>query len=120
MHDMLACPICNAKMRNVKCPEKYLHSIDKMANYIERTHAGMNHSVQLFVDERTKQIDFMKISLNPKYSKFIEIDFLNQKCRILCLKNGKSEYIEVNKMIEPDFPNLTKLIEKVSLYVTLS
>jgi hypothetical protein len=120
MHDMLICPICNAKLRNIRLPGKYLYGVGKIANYIERTCVGMNHSLQLFADESTNQVDWIKISLNPKYSKFIEIDFLNQKCRIICTKNSKPEYININKMIEPDFPSLEKLKEKINLYVAFS
>lgn len=62
----------------------------------------------------------IKLSLNPKYSRFLEMDFVNQKCRITCSKDGENEYIDIPKMIYPDFPDLTKLKEKVSLYVVFS
>lgn len=121
MEDVTSCPICNNKLRTVRLNGKYLFSVNKTSNYVERTCSqGMNHSLQFFTDENTKKIDFIKISLNHKYSKFIEIDFINQKCRISCMKSGKAEYIDIPKMLEPDFPNLTKLKEKVALYVTFS
>lgn len=121
MDDVLSCPICKNKLRNVKLTAKHLHGVGKTANYIERTCAqGMNHSVQFFADETTKQIDLIKISLSPKYSKYLEIDYVNQKCRIHCMKDGKAKYIDIEKMIEPDFPDLIKLKEKISLYITFS
>lgn len=121
MDDTLTCPICANKLRNIKLHDKLLHPINKTANYAERTcSGGMNHSLQLFTDEATGQVDFLKLSLNPKYSRYLEIDFYNQKCRINCLKDNKPDYIDIPKMIEPDFPHLTKLKERISLYVVFS
>jgi hypothetical protein len=121
MDDTSTCPICDNKLRTVWLVNKYLYPISKAANYAERTCAtGMNHSLQLFTDTATNKIDFLKLSLNPKYSRYLEIDFVNQRCRISCLKEGKPEYIEIEKMIEPDFPHLTKLKEKVSMYIVFS
>lgn len=121
MDDTLACPICGNKLRNVNLKNKRLHSVRKTADYVERTcSTGMNHSLQLFCDGYTRKIDFLRLSLNPKYSRYLEIDFFNQKCRISCLKEGKAEYIEIAKMIQPDFPHLTKLKERVSMYVVFS
>ncbi len=80
----------------------------------------MNHTLQLKVNEETGKVDFMKLSLNPKYSRFLEIDFVLQKCRINCMKEGKSSYIDIPKMLIPDFPDLTKLKEVVSLYIIFS
>jgi hypothetical protein len=80
----------------------------------------MNHSLMLFADKATKKVDFLKLSLNPKYSRFLEIDYVNQKCRINCMKDQKSDYIEIDKMLHPDFPDLVKLKEIVNLYVVFS
>lgn len=121
MDDTLVCPICGNKLRNVNQKSKYLLPVSKTANYIERTcSTGMNHSLQLFTDGYTQKVDLLKLSLNPKYSRYLEIDFINQKCRISCLKAGKAEYINIPKMIQPDFPKLVKLKERVSMYVTFS
>lgn len=121
IEDVTMCPICNSKLRTLRLIDKYHHIINKTSNYLERTCSqGMNHSLQLLTDESTKKVDFIKISLNHKYSRFIEIDFVNQKSRISCMKGGKVEYIEIDKIIMPDFPNLTKLKEKVSLFITFS
>lgn len=121
MDDTLSCPICGNKLRNIKLSGKFLHYVDKSANYVERTCSqGMNHTVQFFTDEDTKQIDLLKISLSPKYSRYLEIDYLNQKCRISCWVDGNAEYIEIDKMVELDFPDLVKLKEKVSVYILFS
>lgn len=93
----------------------------KISDYAKRICSnGRNHIITFWTDKFTKQIDLMKISLNPKYSRFLEIDFINQKCRIICAKDGEYEYIEIPKMINPDFPELTKLKERISLYVVFS
>jgi len=121
MDDTPTCPICGNKMRTVNLDNKLLHIIKKQANYVERTCVnGMNHSLRLFADKATGQVDFINLSLNPKYSKYLEIDFINSKCRINCMKEGKPEYIEIPKMIIPDFPLLEKLKERVNLYVVFS
>lgn len=102
-------------------PDKLLHVVNKTANYAERRCSdGHNHIVSFWTDKYTKQVDLLKISLKPNYTRFIEIDYVNQKCRITCQKDGEYEYIEIPKMIEPDFPDLVKLKERVGLYVVFS
>lgn len=121
MDDVRLCPICQNKLRTKKIGYKNLTNGSKVANYIERTCTkGMNHTLQLFTDGYTNKVDLLKFSLNPRYSRFFEVDYHHSKCRIYCMKMGKPEIIEVPKMIEPDFPNLKKLIEKVAIYVIFS
>ena len=121
MDDTLNCPMCGNRLRTINTPAKFLHYVGKTADYVERTCSrGMNHSLQLFTDDNTGKVDLLKLSLNPKYSKYLEIDFFNQKCRISLLKESKPFYIEIDKMIEPDFPLLVKLKERVNLYVVFS
>lgn len=121
MDDTLVCPICGNKLRNAKLTNRYLHPIKKFSDFTERTCTlGMNHTIQMFIDGYTGKVDFLKISLNPKYSRFVEIDYINSRCRVSCLKNNIPDYIEIDKMIEPDFPELTKLKERVSMYVVFS
>lgn len=121
MDDTLTCPVCGNKLRTINLYNKYLHPVGKSADYTERTcSAGMNHSLQFFSNKDSKEIEFLKLSLNPKYSRYLEIDFVNQKCRIHCMKDGKAEYIEIDKIIVPDFPLLEKLKEKVNVYILFS
>lgn len=120
MDDTLFCPICGNKFRNIKLNNKTLLSINKTANFMERTCAGTNHVLILFSDVASKKIDFMKLSLDPKYSRFLEIDFINKKCRISCFKNSNPKYIEITNMIVPDFPKLEALKSQVELYIILS
>jgi hypothetical protein len=120
MDDVLNCPICGDKTRNIHTDNKLLHPVSKTANYTERVCAGHNHTISLWTDRDTKQIDFIKLSLNPSYTRWLEVDNINQKCRIVCAKNGEYEYIEIAKMLDLDFPDLTKLKEKVSIYIVFS
>jgi hypothetical protein len=121
MDDVLNCPICGAKMRTSHHKNKLLHPVSKTADYAERIcSGGHNHVITLWVDKATKQVDLIKLSLNPKYSRFLEMDFVNQKCRITCTNKGENEHIDIPKMIIPDFPDLTNLKEKVSLYIVFS
>jgi hypothetical protein len=38
----------------------------------------------------------------------------------MCMKNSETSYIHIPKMIEPDFPSLEKLKERISMYVVFS
>jgi hypothetical protein len=120
MDDVLNCPICGTKMRTIHHKNKHLYPIEQTADYEERLCTGPSHVIAIWFNKGTKKVDFMKLSLNPKYSRFLEIDWVHEKCRITCVRDGEYEYIEIPKMIEPDFPDLTKLKEKVNLYVVFS
>lgn len=120
MDDTATCPICGRKLRTVNLDNKLLHAVNKTANYAERSCIQASHLLQLFSDKATNQVDFINLSLNPKNSRYLEIDFVNEKCRISCMKNGMPEYIDIPKMIIPDFPLLEKLKEKVNLFVVFS
>ena len=121
MDDILRCPICSNKLRSSHRSNYLLHPVGKTADYTSRTcSTGHSHVVVLWTDRTTKQVDLLKISLKPNYSRFVEIDYVNRRCRVTCLKDGNYEYIEIPKMIEPDFPDLVKLKERVGLYVLFS
>lgn len=121
MDDTTNCPICGRKMRIVNLYGKMLHNVNKQADYTERTCVqSATHLLQFFADKTTGKVDFINLSLDPKNSKYLEIDFVNEKCRISCMKDGVPEYIEIPKMIVPDFPQLEKLKEKVNLFVVFS
>lgn len=120
MEDTTACPICGKKMRTVKAQDMYLPSAEKTSTFFERTCSGPNHSLQFFTDIETKLVDMLKFSLDPKYTRYLEIDYINKRCRIFCMKNGEAKYIHIPKMIDPDFPDLEKLKEKISIYVVFS
>ena len=121
MDDVLCCPICGNKLRTSHLANKLLHPVGKTANYVERVCSkGYGHVVILWTDKATKTVDLLKISLSPKYSRFVEIDYVNQRCRITCANDGQYEYIDVPRMLEPDFPALTELKKKINLFVVFS
>jgi len=121
MNDTLYCPVCNNKLKNKNLPNQKLYAVDNQSDYIERTcSSGFNHSLRFFTDKKTKKVHLLKTSISPNYSRFIEIDFLNHKSKISCFKMGESEAININKIIEPDFPNLSNLKNKVDVYVKFS
>lgn len=121
MDDTLACPICRNKLRTTNSTDLLLHRTGKISDYAERVCTrGKNHAIQFFTDLKTGEVDFLTISLNPKYSRFLEIDFVNRRCYALLFKDGVREVVGIPKMIEPDFPDLEKLKEKISMYVVFS
>jgi hypothetical protein len=121
MDDILLCPVCSNKLRNVNLPQHYLRFLDKKADFIERSCAkGYNHSLLFFTDETTKKVDWLKMSLSPTYSRFIEINYFLGKSRIICSRDERSDYLEIGKVLDPDFPSLQMLTEKVKLLLVFS
>jgi len=121
MDDVCFCPICNDKLKNVYLNKKTLFPVNKTSDYIQRICAtGHNHSILIWTDAISNAIDFLKVSLDSKYSKWLEIDFVNSKCRIICAKNGKYQYIDIDKILDIDFPDMLKIKEKVNFLITFS
>lgn len=121
MEDSTTCPICGNKLSNLRLKNSYLASMDKVANYIQRTCTkGFNHSYQHLVDEQTSQVDWLKLSLNPQGARWVEINYVTNTSRIICLKGEEVDTIDIGKSLEPDFPDLTKLKEKIGVYVLFS
>lgn len=119
MDDTLYCPVCGNKLKTNHHKKKILHAINKTANYAERVCSdGHNHIVDVWVDKATKKVDLLRLSI--KYSRIFEVDYVNQKCRIVSVKDGEYQYIDIPKIIEPDFPDLEKLKERVKLYILFS
>lgn len=119
MQDTLYCPICGDKMRSKK-EQAYVLLLNKDSNFIERTCTGLNHCIQLVTDLKSKEIDFMKISLNRDFSRFVLIDYVNNRSDVICLKKNKKQSFEVPKVVTPDFPDLKELKRLIELYVTFS
>jgi hypothetical protein len=119
MRDSLDCHICGNKYRNLKLNNKHLFRIGKTSNFIERTCTGPNHCLQLTVDEVSGHVDLLRVSLNPKYSVFLEVNFIKMESIVQYYRNSINSYsIKVPKVMDIDFPNLTKVKEKVAVYVT--
>lgn len=121
MDDTPLCPICGRKMRTLHLKNRKLYEIDKTANYTERVCSkGMNHTLQTFSDPQSHQVDLLTLSLNPVYSIFLQVDFFNKKCLLSCTKNNETKTINIDKLLELDFPDLVKLKERISMYITFS
>ncbi len=122
MDDVENCPVCGNKLRNNHSKNKFLFPINKTSDYVERLCShGHAHIVSFWVDKKTKKVDFLRMSVNSISSQFIEIDFVNQKCRIqMKSPNKEPHYINVDRLLPLDFPNLEKLKEKISLFVLFS
>lgn len=120
MNDTSSCLICGIPMRSINMKNKHLSGVNKTSDYIERTCAGYNHTLSFWSDILTNQVDLLKVSLNRKYSQWVDIDFINQKSRISCFNNSIPEYIYLPSVPELDFPNLLKLKEIIQLYITFS
>lgn len=114
LNDTTHCPICNLKLKNV-----FINKFPHKSTFIQRTCSGINHSLQ-FLSNPSNKIDIIKFSLNPKYSKFIEIDFVNNKSIINSPVNNIPNYISIPKIIYPDFPLLLNLKNQVKFYTTFS
>jgi|SRR5208283_122354 hypothetical protein len=120
MDDTSSCPICNAILRSTKHYE-FLYATNKSGKYVERIcRDAPNHLFQIYYDESTSQVDFLKLSLSPVYSRWVEIDFHNKRSRIIIYNGYERQYIDIPRTLEPDFPQLTELKSKVSLYTLLS
>lgn len=120
MEDTLFCPICQTRLRTIRLNNTFVSAINKTSTFYERTCVGLNHSLMFYTDKKTKTIDFIKLSLDSKYSKFLKVNFITKTCEIACFKKSEEKIISVPKMLDLDFPNLTQLKEKISIYVTLS
>lgn len=112
------CYICGDKLRKIN--RKSIYELDKDITYNERCCIGVNHSLQFFVNEDSKKVELLKISLKPDYSVFIVINFYLKKCKLITFKHGNQQIIEINRLLYPDFPDLVKLKEKVKMYMVIS
>ena len=124
MDDCLFCPICSSRLKSYGPFTRYVYLIKKMADYIDRgCISAEDHYIHLLIDSATHKIDIMKISINKSdtHNKFIEIDYVNNKSRIIILEpHGPPQYIDLPKMISPDFPILEELKRKVNILIAFS
>lgn len=125
MEDCSACPICNSKLKVSNKDDLYLTNkvSSKIEYYSEKVCNGTNHHIQIYVDKLTNKVGFIRFSLNPKYSKYLEIDYVNGLSTILLyLQNDKGinliNTIEIPRILEIDFPDLTNLNKIISVYTT--
>jgi hypothetical protein len=105
-------------MRCVKRKNQNIFFIDKVSDYNQLTCNGLNHFLQILVDQKTKQVDLLKVSLTPNYNQLAFIDFFNKKTKIFYMKNSKEiNSIDINYVIDLDFPQLLNLKNKSKLFI---
>ena len=120
MQDFLKCPICDGQFQNLRWENHYFWLIDKESNFMERKCHGKDHSILIFTDLKTKEIDYLKISSGTKTKSFVGLDLHNQRTTIGQWQNGRPKYFNLSVLLIPDFPELTKLKEDLSKYIKLA
>jgi hypothetical protein len=121
MDDVVLCPICGDKMRVSHLNNKFLYPVDKTSDYTERVcAANHNHVVNLWADKATNQVDYLRFSLNKEYSRWMEIDYVNQKSRITLRMGTDYQYINIPRLLLPDFPDLVAMRDQIGLFLTFS
>jgi hypothetical protein len=111
--------MCGNKLINLNLTDQHLPFLHKTSSFITRNcPTGISHSYLHTTDQTTGKIDWIKLSFLPS-QRWIEINYITNKSRIVCLKDGEPDYLDIGKALEPDFPAMEKLREKISLYVLL-
>ena len=119
MQDILTCPICGDKLRSIKRKNK-IFDLNQNAYYVERLCIQhINHFIQFFVDEESNKVDLINISLSSNRSRFVRINFYKNISKVQSNFPLLNEVV-IPKIIEPDFPDLIMLKDKIKLYVTFS
>jgi len=104
---MINCLVCNENYKNIKLNNKEY----------ERTCTGANHSLQLKTNGN--KVTFLKTSLDKNYSKFLIVDFIKNSSEIWLFKDAKKQHvIQLPNIPQLDFPNLTYLKDKISVYMS--
>lgn len=119
MLDTFNCPICQCKLVSM-APETYYTTSNIKKKFIVRhCTTNLNHHLMMHVDPSTFAIEYLKFSLDPYFSKNIHIDFMQNTCKVICLKDSKIvQSVNLPKIPELDFPDLISLNQKVSTYLT--
>ncbi len=120
MIDTSVCPICFSKLDSIKRIHTHITYINNTANYYKKDCKYGYHIFQSFLNIETNQLDYIYLSIPPYFTTFMYMDLLNNKSKIMCFKCGIPQEIHVPGIIQPDFPSLIKLREKVSKYVLFS
>ena len=118
MQDMHYCPICNSKLLSTNYKNYHIPFVNNTADYVERKCVNVaGHSLVFYTQQNN--IDFIKFSLAENFSNFIYLDFINNKSLLAYFRNGsKEQSVEVDYLLEPDFPSLKKLKHTISKYAS--
>ena len=105
MENVENCPICQEKLKE-----------SQFFNFIEKScYNGYGHWLTLLIDSNSLKVINARFCLDVNGSKIISISFKDKKTTIQFLQNSvKYNYIELDYSLEPDFPELTKLKNKIN------
>lgn len=118
MDDTKICSVCGHKLRIF---QKGNLKASSGKAYTEKLCINSNHVFQFFIDKDSKNIDILKISLGPNFSKIIEFNFVDKTTNITIMNTSKVNFsVLIPKLLELDFPDLESLKEKISLYMMYS
>jgi hypothetical protein len=118
MQDTLYCPICGDRLKNCIYKNTFLSYIDKKSTFINRVCPGTNHLLTLTIDKKSKNVDYLSLSLKPDFSVRININFLEENCTALFIKNNAIvNSIYIPKKIDLDFPDLKAFKDKIFNYI---
>jgi hypothetical protein len=119
MDDAHNCPICNSVLKITNKKDIFLSEIKTWGNFAIKICPGANHFLKIISNDQ-KEMVWLMCSLNKEYTKFIIINYYQQRCLIICSKNNIRQSIAIDKLLMPDFPHLHLLKKKVDMYVALS
>jgi hypothetical protein len=118
MDDCVLCPICNDKLITFNYSQ--VSRFGKTTDYIERVcRKKHDHIICLWTDKKTGQIDILRLFVDPKFSRYLETNFLEQTSYFIAYNDANEEQkvIELGEMIVPDFPLMTQLKKKLANYM---
>lgn len=118
MDDIYNCPICNSNLIITNKKNVFLSEIEAWGDFKIKICPGANHFLKII--SNNKEMLWLMCSLNQQYTKFIAINYHQQRCLIICSKNNIKQSIFINKLLTTDFPHLHHLKKKVDMYVALS
>lgn len=120
MNDSVFCPFCGDKFKNSYTNNNLPKAIQGNTTYIERVCASINHVVIFYTEKNTLQVDYIIFSIYPNYSVYIEVNFLHKATDIFIYNREFKKEITLPKILEPDFPQLTKIKDIINMYLTFS
>jgi hypothetical protein len=81
---------------------------------------GHGHVLVIWTDKKTKQVDFLRVTLTPSFSRIVEIDFVNSRSDILCKSENGFQKINIERLLVPDFPDLVELKRITNLFMVMA
>lgn len=106
MKDNNNCLVCNSGLQKIHLTKNI---IEKLCTN------SYSHSFYLISNKSNKDILYFKFSLNPYFTRFLEVDYrIGQS--VIC---DRDKRILVSRILEPDFPCLDILNNQLDLFLKL-